>query len=539
MLGTLALTVSCGTPDPDAVPPVGDGTGSDTVVDHEVTPPTDAEDTGDDADVAVVEDAGDTGTEETTTEDGTTTPEVEEPDEGVEPIDAQDVPDVPIEPKCTDNSMCTEGVCDPESGKCVECLVEGDCTAKPDQTCKDNKCADKTCEELKKCDQKGLVPVCCKIDGLTYENDCYAKCGNPECALDNISIGACCDDPKGCDCATKHPECTDDMKATEPVCDLEEPPNEYPNQHEACCDGKTLDQNELQPCPGPTTCDEECPTALSPVCAKTTEGNTTYPNSCVMAKCGIDVKAELICDAPCGDPEKETQCGALGCNPVCGEDGTSYYNKCFAAGAALAYEGHACCDCAPGGPSEYVCSNLKNQFDSQCFLDCLGAPGEVKLYDGACSPNCTPPAGAKVACGNLNGDFTKFPSAECATAAGATCVYEGECLFGKNPCPDTDNKYDPVCAEVPTIDGPKQKTFANKCFAGCEGAKTITPGICADCALNCPCDAADAPEDMCKKAKCAPDQCVLYPNLCVPTKCLDPLYLEVDLDKDTCPVTCQ
>ena len=78
-------------------------------------------------------------------------------------------------------------------------------------------------------------------------------------------------------------------------------------------------------------------------------------------------------------------------------------------------------------------------------------------------------------------------------------------------------------------------TYPNSCFAGCAGATAMDSGVCAECAALCP--EGELPADL-DKPFCAPEQCVLYDDGCVPTKCLIQNFELGNLIKNDCPESC-
>ncbi len=95
----------------------------------------------------------------------------------------------------------------------------------------------------------------------------------------------------------------------------------------------------VESCAGLT---EACPEIYDPVCG---EDGVTYENACFAAIAGVEIFHEGSCDLAC--PENY--------DPVCGEDGVTYSNTCFAekAGVGVLHEGE-CTDC-PDGTAPQEC----------------------------------------------------------------------------------------------------------------------------------------------------------------------------------------
>jgi hypothetical protein len=236
-------------------------------------------------------------------------------------------------------------------------------------------------------------------------------------------------------------------------------------------------------------CLSECPSAPQPICALL--GDTSevvdHLNPCTFA-CSKAPEDSLECDGPCAELQQCPQCSPQGCAPVCGADGATYRNACYAdclGGVVVAQEG-ACCGCPEGELGDQWCSQSGQDFPTLCALTCAG---EIPAKAGPCGISCP---------------------AEGCIAAGET-------------------EYAPVCATTLDAQGAAaSKTFANACQASCVGALEITPGVCAGCDSIC--------QEATPFAHCGAADCVLYPNNCVPTKCMATPADE--LTKLTCPAEC-
>ena len=137
------------------------------------------------------------------------------------------------------------------------------------------------------------------------------------------------------------------------------------------------------------------------------------------------LRPELECDAPCGAWYECPACASDdACDLVCGTDGQTYRNSCYAACAGVQVESPGeCCECPTPSGNEQVCGDDGVTYGSECLLGC--AVGVLPGYVGPCVTGCTPAPDDEPACGFFDGQFTTFANAECAQAAGATCVYDG------------------------------------------------------------------------------------------------------------------
>lgn len=162
-------------------------------------------------------------------------------------------------------------------------------------------------------------------------------------------------------------------------------------------------------------------------------------------KAGIGLLAVLFLSTGCEDylrwlrGEHEGRACTEEWAPVCGEDGETYSNACFAraAGVRILHRGE--CDCGRGRcvmpePGDCICPDV---WDPVC-----DARGNV--YGNPCEAEC---AGVHryAFCGPHEGD---------APPGGDDCG-----------CPLL---WEPVC-------GPDGAQYANRCFAFCEGVTDVVP----------------------------------------------------------------
>ncbi len=392
-------------------------------------------------------------------------------------------PLAPCPPECTDNSECPTGeMCLTASS---DCGGVGECAVQP-----------------------AICPLfydpVCGCDGETYGNACIARQAGINVDHEGVCIPTCQDNT----------ECALDEFCSKSV-------------NDCGGSGECRDREIL------------CFT-LSPVCGCDGE---TYTSYCAAAEAGVNIVHTGPCapppcidDSECSPGEfcstQDGDCNGAGqCNPipdicaanydpVCGCDGETYSNPCYAKAAGVNVESQGVCPQTCRVDSECDqnelclkenCADIEGEcvdrpqacvqiFAPVCGCDqntyanaCLALAAGVNVAsDGPCVSECT----TNVECSSAGPGY-------CHRAVG-DCTGAGQCQPLPVACP---LNYDPVCG----CDG---QTYGNACAAAKAGVNIENTGVCmtpctedTDCLPNDYCDKVEgdclgtgvcaAPADLC------------------------------------------
>lgn len=418
---------------------------------------------------------------------------------------------------CTDDSQCTDGVCDPDTNSCATCLADGSGCAAPTPVCLD----------------PDTAPVCveCGVDGdcasgvCQTDNTC-AQCGSDDdCAGDSVcesnACVACRDTSAGIDdgCTAAAPscvgtdgaemcvECASDAECAVGVCDL------TTFACVACLEDATADEDH--------GCD-----AAAPVCD--TSGTDPVCVACVDDATGSDADsgceaAAPLCDTsgaspvcvPCIDDGTTT----LGCDtdaPFCRDDVDPIVCvACLVDGDCDAGE-----VCGPSGECTTSCSDNDDCADPDAPVceptsaTCVECAQDSECTDGVCSDEFT-----CVECVG-NDDCT---DGVCSNNVCVGCLADTDC--GEDEVCHSDNTCGPECAtDADCADGVclEQACVACAVDSDCADGNACVDNACvvtgcsgdADCPASTP---ACQPDGTC--VACTRDEHCANGEVCVDTAC--------------------
>lgn len=491
-------------------------------------------------------------------------------------------------------NVASEGECEPDE---KECKTNAEC---PDGSY----CSKTTCDGMGVCEPKPQgcpdvwAPVC-GCSGKTFGNACEAAAAGEavaykgECEVNNVCLssaecapgeycakadgdckgyGVCEAKPKacplvfapvcGCDGVTYDSGCVAAQSGVTVASSGECVVVATCGTNSDCADTEYCAKSS---CEGKGVCEDRplgCPDVWDPVCG--CDGQT-WSNACDAAQAGVSVAHEGACKADCeSDADcvnaagvasgycKKDGCDGVGVcsdkpdacidlwDPVCGCDGKTYSNACYAAaaGANVSYDGA----CENGGED---CENNDQCTDGfYCQKTSCAGAGQCEAMPQACPDVWSPVCGC---------DGQTYGNACEAASAGVNVSYKGECepdvivcTVGATKCPaNMFCKADGcegqgTCTTMPTacyeiyapVCGCDGKTWGNDCKAAAAGVNVAHTGAC-----KCPailCVEGSVPVDT-DNDGCA-DECV--PQCPFVIDCA-PGYLPVDTDGDGCDDACK
>ncbi|NOZ02629.1 MAG: hypothetical protein GXP54_12165, partial [Deltaproteobacteria bacterium] len=283
---------------------------------------------------------------------------------------------------CEGDGDCAGLVCDPVSGRCVECVTSVDCKA-AGKFCRDNECLDWECAPgsrfcegsvLVTCSQEGDGPVdqiecddgdictegdVCLGTGCVQgtpkdcddDNECTADACDPDTGCVHLNVDIPCDDGNPC---TIDDHCLDGtcIGGGEPGCDDANP----------CTDDECVLPVGCRHEPNTSSCDDADPCALSKkcvlgLCTATSIKNCDDQNTCTLDSCDPDTGQCQHAQIP--------QCGPCVIDSQC-DDG----NPCSVDGCA-----NGKCVHYPGTAPECCMTDSECDDQDPCTTDdCTGSP---------------------------------------------------------------------------------------------------------------------------------------------------------------------
>ena len=302
--------------------------------------------------------------------------------------------------------VCPDGVCNPDTRTCVECLTAGDCTG-DNECCIGSRCAccpgyyrdpngdcveipecnsDDDCPECFVCVGGDCVPQVCPAGKVCVDGDCVDECDcyNPQCSGGRACLphysGTCyCVDCKG-SCSTQN-DCGEGC---------------------LCVNGQCV----TNPCSGLCVTGSDCGPGCGCVNGRCQPCSTFNCADCAIVN-GCDCIGGTCVDSPCDSPCVDGRDCAFGCG--------CRNNNCVACESVSCATNANCpegCYCDGGTCKANPCAEVFCSSPNDCGQGC-------GCFDGECAP-CS-----SRSCLNQ----------ECDTTPGCICV-NGNCVDDNKDCED-------------------------------------------------------------------------------------------------------